>query len=231
MPDGLAIIENSMLTSMDRMSSISQNIANANTPAYKAQQSFASVIDSLSSSIPGNTLNVVSDTSNGMITQTGKPTDLALYSDGYFVIDMNGDIGLTRNGQFSINQQGELLSVGGYPILGNQGSVRVSEDFSIHTDGTIWEENQQVDALRIVSANPEQLKASGSGLYQLSSGASTSTIEKPVVLQGALEASNVDTRNEMTELIKVMRQIEMQQRIIKAYDQISDTGISTLGEF
>ena len=112
-----------MLGDTNWLSSISQNVANANTTGYKnAETEFATVVDSVGSSSGvggGVTTSVRSlNTTQGTVVGTSTTTDLAVQGDGYFVVsDSSGATYLTRNGSFVPDANGNLVNSAGYYLM------------------------------------------------------------------------------------------------------------------
>jgi flagellar hook protein FlgE len=121
-----------MLGDTNWLSSISQNVANANTTGYKnAENEFATVVDSVGSSTGvggGVTTTVRSlNTTQGTVVGTSTTTDLAVQGDGYFVVsDSSGALYLTRNGSFVPDANGDLVNSAGYYLMGYAGAATAS---------------------------------------------------------------------------------------------------------
>jgi flagellar hook protein FlgE len=113
-----------MLANSDWLSSISQNVANANTTGYKNQETdFSSIVDSVSGAAPGGgvTSSVISlNTLQGNIASSATSTNLAVQGSGFFVVsNSSGDLFLTRDGSFTTNASGNLVNSGGYYLMGS----------------------------------------------------------------------------------------------------------------
>ncbi len=113
-----------MLADSNWLSSISQNVANANTTGYKNQQTdFSTVVDSVSNTAPGGGVmtSVRSlNTLQGNIVSSATATNLAIQGSGFFVVsDAGGDMYLTRDGSFTADASGNLVNSGGYYLMGS----------------------------------------------------------------------------------------------------------------
>src|SRR5271165_6766416 len=113
-----------MLADSNWLSSISQNVANANTTGYKNQETdFSTVVDAVSNTTPGGgvitslrSLNAL----QGNIVSSATSTNLAVQGAGYFVVsDSSGALYLTRNGSFVADASGNLVNSAGYYLMGN----------------------------------------------------------------------------------------------------------------
>ena len=113
-----------MLANSDWLSSISQNVANANTTGYKNQETdFSSIVNSVSGAAPGGgvTSSVISlNTLQGNIASSSTSTNLAVQGSGFFVVsNSSGDLFLTRDGSFTTDASGNLVNSGGYYLMGS----------------------------------------------------------------------------------------------------------------
>ena len=112
-----------MLANSNWLSSISQNVANANTTGYKdVETDFSSIVDQISSGAPdfgGVTTNQTSlNALQGNIVATSTPTNLAVQGAGFFVVsDASGALYLTRNGSFAPDASGNLVNSSGYYLM------------------------------------------------------------------------------------------------------------------
>jgi flagellar hook protein FlgE len=113
-----------MLADSNWLSSISQNVANANTTGYKNQETnFSTIVDAVSNTAPGGgvTSSVLSlNTLQGNIVSSATSTNLAIQGSGFFVVsDSSGDLYLTRDGSFVADASGNLVNSGGYYLMGS----------------------------------------------------------------------------------------------------------------
>jgi flagellar hook protein FlgE len=113
-----------MLADSNWLSSISQNVANANTTGYKnSETEFSTVVDAVSNTAPGGgvTTTVRSlNTLQGNIVSSATPTNLAVQGSGYFVVsDSSGALYLTRDGSFVPDASGNLVNSAGYYLMGS----------------------------------------------------------------------------------------------------------------
>lgn len=190
------------------------------------------------------TASITSRYTQGNLTSTGNTFDFALEGEGFFQVQMpDGSIAYTRNGAFnmSIGTEGlTLCTADGYPILSDSGEPMVfgldkeSSAFFIDDEGKFWykeADGTQTDldvSFGIVQFN------NPSGLFKLSSSYLSSTgasgepmlesentnLKKSKVLSKYLEASNVETVDEMVNLIVSQRAYEMNSKVITAADQM-----------
>ena len=184
----------------------------------------------------------------GALKETSNPFDLALDGDGFFSIQTNQGERYTRNGTFILGKEGYLLTKEGYKVLGENGPIQIKlNNFTIDKQGRIfqngelsenprrmvsmnendWADTELVDNLKIVrfEGNGNRfLKKQGSSLWTDTpeSGAAfmTESDSRPKVLQGFLEASNVNPVREMVNMIEVNRAYEANQKVITSQDSL-----------
>ena len=190
------------------------------------------------------TASITSRYTQGSLNSTGNTYDFALDGDGFFQVQMpDGSVAYTRNGAFSmsIGNEGLTLCTGdGYPVLSDQGEPIVfdfekeSSNFMIDEEGRFWYRNadQTISNLEvsfgIVQFNNTAglLKMSGSLLQATEasgepmSEAENGGLRASKVRSGYLEGSNVETVDEMVNLIVAQRAYEMNSKVIQASDQM-----------
>ncbi|WP_412058303.1 flagellar basal-body rod protein FlgG [Bartonella sp. DGB2] len=175
----------------------------------------------------------------GSFSQTGNQLDIAIAGRGYFEVqDPAGNVFYTRSGSFNLNENGDLVTLDGYQV---QPPINIPADRSkdgliaIGQDGTIsykTDDNppQVVRAgqLTLVNfVNEAGLDPAGSNLYRETQASGTPAVGLPMwdnyghIMQGYLEASNVDPVKEITELIAAQRAYEMNSKVIQASDEMA----------
>lgn len=225
---------------------IGDNVANANTPGYKEQLasniSFPSMLiermggnqATQAVQIGGLGTGVGVDRAalsnvQGAIQTTGINTDLALTSPGYFVVQTPGGERYTRNGHFQLDANGTLQSPDGYALQGEKGSIGpLSSEFSVKADGTIMDKGKIIDRLRVVDIPVDALKREGQSLYSASQPVQASAGVQ--VLQGSIEASNVDLSGQMVQMMTVMKAYEANQKVIQTEDSMLDKAVNEVGK-
>ena len=214
------------------MSTIANNLANMNTTAYKGERMM--FVEHLTRSQSGDfiadqklafTRDVASyrNIQDGPIEQTGNPLDVAIHGKGYFVVQgADGNPQYTRNGNFRMDNTGQLVTQAGLPVLTDAGApvFFAPEDTNIVVtgDGTISTENGQLGKLQIVEFDNEmQLKRAANGMY--TTDQAPIVMQRPEVAQYALERSNVESVLEMTRMIEVSKRYKSIQDMIKKEDE------------
>ena len=213
----------------DRMTATANNLANANTTGFKAQQPVFHALPLYGSGLPDRvSVQTAEDSANfksGPIEQTGRNLDVAVKGDGWIAVQApDGSTALTRNGSLSISATGMLQTSDGNPVLG-QGGAAISlppmQSVTIGEDGTISgvPQGQRPDAVttlnRIMLTNPQtsQLKRRGDGLFQDQTG-QPAPDAKVRVQVGALEGSNANPVSLMMSMIENTRMFQMQTELV-----------------
>jgi len=187
---------------------IANNIANMNTPGYKAER--VQFSDWLSRQSDGSQIAYTQDRatwrelSPGSLSHTGNPLDLAIAGGGYFTVSTPRGPRLTRDGRFGLMPDGTIADSSGDTLMDTNGRpIRIGPtdtNLTVSGDGTLSSENGQIGKIGVVQPqNPMQLMAEGGTLFQ--SNSNTVQVAKPQVVQGAIEESNVQPIAEMTRLI------------------------------
>jgi flagellar basal-body rod protein FlgG len=186
----------------------------------------------------------------GAPRETSSDFDVFLDGKGFFCIETPWGERYTRNGSFQLGKEGILETKEGYPVLGEDGPIHVkANNFQIDKDGNIWinaaidddpnvmvskqnnvwEDTQLLDTLKLVEFDLDRyLEKQGSSLYRESDTSGPAMIigagMRPMVLQGFVEASNVDPVGEMVQMIEVNPSYEANQKII----QVEEAALGTL---
>ena len=170
----------------------------------------------------------------GNLTVTENPFDLAINGRGYFTVELpSGDTGYTRAGSFQLSPDGELVTADGFIVLpgatipSDAISVTINANgvVSVQVSGSTTE--QQVGQIELANfANEAGLEALGDSLFLETAASGTATVGVPgatgfgLLKQGALENSNVNVVNEITNLIAAQRAYEMNSKVIQASDEM-----------
>ncbi|HTK84673.1 MAG TPA: flagellar basal-body rod protein FlgF [Patescibacteria group bacterium] len=233
----------------DQMDLIANNIANINTPGYRAQNMvFEEYLTKAQNNGKGldNTDDRVSmvtpygqfqSTAPGPVEHTGNPLDVALNGPGYLGVQTPQGIMYTRAGNFQINAKGELVTGTGQIVAGKSGGALVipkdARQVTISSDGTVATDKGAVGQLMVSEfANEQDLDPAGNGLYKLSPHA-TSTAGPALntkVVQGSLEGSNVQAITETTRMIDVLREYQATQNMLQTEHDRETTMIQQLSK-
>jgi flagellar basal-body rod protein FlgF len=220
---------------------IANNIANASTPGYKREsvkfEELLQPVRPVEGQTGAQTLSFVKDAgvmrdlSGGRLESTGSPFDLAINGNGYFAIQTQAGERYTRNGHFTLNADGIVVTETGDPVLGDGGPITIAPDdgdISFGADGTISGKQGQLGKLRLVDfANPRALVKQGESLYSTTQAANPA--ENVSLAQGMLESSNVQPVVEISRMIEVMRSYEATSSLEKGASDMKRQAIQKLG--
>mgnify|MGYP003940482311 FL=1 len=191
----------------------------------------SNVIGTMSAGV--NFQKIVTDFTLGELTETGGKLDVALNRSGFFtVVDGEGNTYYTRDGSFQLNEEGALVTSTGHYVQGTNGNIYINgDDISIGRDGTVIVDGNVVGRLDIVDLqNREFLRKVGYNLYQMAEGAEPEEIAyEGEVLQGVIEGSNVNPIDEMVEMITLLREFEVSQKLIRVQDEMLERASNELG--
>jgi flagellar basal-body rod protein FlgG len=245
MQTGYYVATGGMVTQFNRLNVISNNLANVNTNGYKADDvvigDFERMFKESRDILPleNNTkeaakflnrdLNkvpqVVEEYTNfklGNMKQTGNDLDFALKKENaFFLVKTPDGVKATRDGSFSINDEGHLVTKEGYEVLpksyfvdGKLNTLRPNINIKSDTQGNIYQGSEQINSLYIASFDDlKKLKKIGDNLYDFGNMQPIENSRDSVV-QGFIEKSNINPVREMTNLIDTNRLVEMYQKVM-----------------
>lgn len=206
---------------------VANNMANINTTGFKRDATFT---DWFIESLNDVGAQRYTDFAQGELRQTDNPLDLALASRGFFMVETSSGPAFTRNGHFTVNDQGFIQTAQGFLLQGEQGLISVlsadgtaAGDLQITRNGEVYLDKILIDRLLVANVvNPNALEKIGSNLYRVSDDSLVTQLEPDQfhVRQGMLEGSNVEPVTEMVSLIELQRNFESTQRVARAMDQI-----------
>jgi flagellar basal-body rod protein FlgF len=228
MDRGLYLAASGMLAEQVRQNQIANDLANASTPGYKpdrtTQQSFGSML--LGNSVTGQTIGSattavqvtgeVTDWTSQPVKDTGEPLDFAIVGDGFFALQTPNGTRYTRNGQFSANAQGQLVTADGDRVLGRNG-----QPLTIGADGKVDPRNVNV----VLLTNPRK---GGNNLVTGTPGRPQGQVAGQV-RSGALEGSGADPTTAMVDMMASMRAYESGQKVIQTIDTALGKAASEVG--
>lgn len=247
----LTTLSNSINILQKKQENISANVANINTSGYKSQEIIQSTRASemMSNHLDGPLLNqqqdiggftfgsqideIVQNFNKGGLKATASTTDVAIQGDGFFTVEAaNGETSYTRNGNFNVNDAGELVTQEGYRVLGVTANGQAAPiqvdgaDFTIDARGTIAGTGM---SLMITNFDDTAgLTRVGDTLFTGQGG--TVQTGGTVVQQSYLETSNVETVDEITNLMQVSRAFEANQKALSAADETLRKAVNEVGK-
>jgi flagellar basal-body rod protein FlgF len=213
------------------------NLANATTTGFKRDDLFAKELtqagnDTESSDPLSIETSHFTEFTPGAYNATGDNLDFALQSKGFFVLSDGQNEVYTRAGHFERNSTGQLVDVQGRMLQGEGGNITVPDGvMTVSADGRVTVDGKLIDRFRVVKFdNPQTLrKAEGSAFAKSPATGGEISVDQPVVRQGFLEASNVDTVKEMVQMISTARNYEINAKLLTAQDDTLRQVVGDLG--
>ena len=216
---------------MQSLDLVANNLANANTVGYKAQKEFYRAFDySLNNNTRLTSVNQAInnfgmlggariDLSAGTLQTTGNDTDLAIDGSGFFSVQTKSGVRYTRNGNFRLNAQRQLVDEQGNGVIGEQGPITLPDGkLTISDDGTVSVDGAIVDKLQVVDFAPgTPIVPEGNADFTAPAG-SAAPATSAQVRQGMLESSNSDPVSSAVALIDLQRNAEMVQRALSIFN-------------
>lgn len=247
---GLWLAAAGMKVSDHRQTILTNNLANANTTGFKhdlavvmqrrveSQESFARpgaahpVLDGMSGGV--NVRPTFHNFAAGDIENTGKPLDVAIKGDGFFVVSDGEFTRHTRDGEFARNRDGELVLAAGngrWKVLSGDGAPIVLSEtggrLSIGADGSVREGRTLVAELAVVTGDNESLRKVGENLFE--AGAAQMEPIEPQLVPEAREGSNFDVTQGLASMIESARAYELNAQMIRLHDQMTGLAVSRVG--
>ncbi|MGE5314676.1 MAG: flagellar basal-body rod protein FlgF [Acidobacteriota bacterium] len=224
-----------------KMEVIANNLANVDTTGFKKENVFLQVLDQEQAlqrekaglgELAELDAREFTDYTQGSFKTTSDPLDVALLGDGFFAVETPQGIRYTRNGNFSLAQDGTIQTATGYPVLGTSGRLKIDNwsklstaDISISSRGELLVDKVLAGQLRVVDfPKPYELEKEGTSLFK-PKDPRTQPVDadaNTTVKQGMLEESNIDAIEEMVAMIELNRTYETDQRMTTIQDGTLD---------
>lgn len=218
-----------------RQEILANNLANVNTPGFKADLYTAQTMYMQNGINNANGQSYGVQTANGIdltpgeIMTTGRDLDVAIDGNGFLAVrDSKGGESYTRAGSLHIDVNGQLLTASGKSVLGDGGPISIppSKSIEIAPDGTISVVTLEgdvkslavLDRLKLVSLDKNSVVKGDDGSLRLKSGGSAKPDTSIRVLSGAVEGSNVKAVEEMVGMISAGREFEAHMKILSTVD-------------
>ncbi|WP_291851873.1 flagellar basal-body rod protein FlgF [Bradyrhizobium sp.] len=251
-------MENTLLIGLSRqmildrhIDVVANNVANVNTTGFKADRSlFEEYLRS-----PAREDNFVRadravsfvqdratfhDFSAGPSEQTKNPLDVAIDGRGFLVVQTSAGERYTRDGGLQINNQGQLVTAGGLPVMGTSGPIvfqPTDKNVNIAPDGsvTVMEGSGRTDSVRgklrlVAFADAQKLVKEGGNLYSAGQGVTAEPDATSRLRQGFIEKSNVNSVLEMSRMIEITRAYTQISALLQQQHDLHRTAIEKLAD-
>lgn len=219
-----------------RLNVIINNLSNSHTFGFKKDVSvFKGMVSKTLDRLKGEeTGETVTSYQPGEIQTTGNPLDVAIDGEGFFKISTPNGIRYTRAGNFKLNNEKVLVNANGFPVMGRRGEIILNgKTIAIEKDGSIKIDGNEVDKIVPVTfPDTNHLRKEGNTLVKLAVPEEEETeteVTQSQVLQGSLEASNVNPMEEMIKMLDAQRIFESCLKIIQSNDELNSRAVNDLG--
>lgn len=209
-----AIVLDGIHSQLDSLKTVSLNITNATTPGYIRQSTFTKYVNG---KVEVST-QVASSHLQGMIKQTGEEFDFAVLNSGLFVVENNGELMLTQDGRYHVDESGLLRHVSGAIAMSTQGPIQAYPSKDLESKFWIVTTDQPYVSL----------EEKGKGLYQVD-WQQWQNDDEAKVLSKSLNLANKNAAEDSVYLLKIQRNVESLQKAYQTYDSTLSYGISELG--
>lgn len=253
MVKGLYTAAMGMNVQAQRLEIISNDLANTDTAGYKKdvavvasfKEEYIKRLNDTENFVPNDKTigkitygakidEVYTDFTQGSVISTSLETDLALQGEGFFVIQTPNGPAYTRDGNFTVSQNGDLVTKEGYNVMGQEGAINLGEAYMgsagklvVQNNGEVYVDDAYIDTLDLASF--EDTRALTKMNDNLFTGAGVRQEFTGSVIQSFLETANVNPVSAMVDMITVARAYETNQKMIQTQDNILGKAVNELG--
>jgi flagellar basal-body rod protein FlgF len=244
--DKWRLMDNSFLVGLSaqrvlrqRMDITANNLANMSTSGFKTESLVMRELTerpAMANDIP-NEIDFVDawmlqrDFSTGPLEQTGNPLDLAIEGEGFFVVQTPQGDAYTRDGRFTLNNAGQVVTHTGDVVMGAGGPISVDPTggpLSISREGTIEQDGAQLGTFRTVAFDtPGGLEKVGNNLWRATDEQPRAPVNSKIAA-GFVEGSNVNAVTELTDMIEISRSYTAIANMITKQDELRGASIEKL---
>ncbi|MBC6436487.1 flagellar hook-basal body complex protein [Nostoc sp. HG1] len=218
-----------MRGAMQRQTTIANNLANAQTPGFRADLAEAQSLwldgQGFDSRAMASEEVLAADMKSGTVMSTGRDLDIALSGDAMLSVQADdGEIGYTKRGDLMLSQTGLLTTGDGKPVQGSQGPITLppADSISIDHEGRVWivptggdaAQPQEVDRLRLASSAGSDVVKGLDGLFRVRGGGILPDDPDARVATRSLEGSNVSATQALVDMIEASRSWDTQLKLI-----------------
>ncbi|AUI85572.1 flagellar biosynthesis protein FlgF [Vibrio azureus] len=224
----------------------SNNLANVSTTGFRADLAQARSMQAYGDGLPSRVFSMTErpghNFAQGSVITTGRDLDITIEGSGWIaVMDQTGKEGLTRNGNLKVDQNGLLTNASGHVILGENDApitlplpvskIEIGRDgtLSVLPQGAPAEDLEVVDRIKLVSTSDNAIFKDTNGLFRHKTPNQPYEADAAIRIQtGVVEGSNVNAVGEMTALIDLQRQFEMQVKMMSTAEEMDKSADSLL---
>jgi flagellar basal-body rod protein FlgF len=230
------------------MDVVANNIANANTTGFKVESLLLENTPAATAEMSGaptdlqfvDTWGMGRDFTQGSLESTGRPLDIAIEGDGFFAVDVNGNEQYTRDGRFRVDNGGQLVTADGSPVLSadTRSPILLNPNVSnlqIVDGGAVMQDGVEVDRIGVFDITDlSGLSKQGNGRYiiEQSEGGPVEpeAMLNPMLQQGFIETSNVQSIRELTNMMTIMRSYQSVAKFLSQAEDLNRRAIERIGK-
>lgn len=232
---------------MHALSVTANNLANAKTTGFKADLAQARSMQAFGEGMPSRVFAMTERSGqnfdSGALLNTGRDLDVAIAGEGWFAVQAaDGTEAYTRSGHLRLSAEGALETNEGELIIGDSGPIFLPlpvQNIEIGRNGTIMvqpegapiTEQEEVARIKMVNPDVRLMEKGNDGLFRRKNGVDADADLNVKVQNGTLESSNVSPISEMTDMIALQRQFEMQLKLMATAEEIDKSAASLLRAF
>jgi flagellar basal-body rod protein FlgF len=232
-----------MNASMARQRVIASNMANTQTPGFRAEVMTHSPVTLDGKTIEVRAFNASEVTGAqmdaGAMHHTGRALDVAVNGDGLIAVQAtDGSEAYTRRGDLSLSPTGLLVNGEGVPVLGSDGPISVppGSDVTVGQDGAVLARNKadpsapavQLDRIKVVSWRGSQITKGIDGLFRVTGGGVLPADPEAKLLPETLEQSNVKPSQVLVEMVEAQRLFDMRTKLVATAKELDEGGASLM---
>ncbi|WP_076419610.1 MULTISPECIES: flagellar basal-body rod protein FlgF [Colwelliaceae] len=223
------------------------NLANAKTTGFRADLAQARSMQAFGEGLPTRVFSMTEVASqnfdSGALSSTGRSLDIAIEGPGWIAVQSkDGSEAYTRDGHLRLTETGALETTDGELVIGDAGPIFLPlpvNNIQISRDGTIMVQpegapvttQEEVGRIKFVNPNVRALEKGNDGLFRRKDNNIEDADVNVKVMSGMLESSNVNPVGEMTEMIALQRQFEMQLKLMKTAEEVDSSAAALLRAF
>lgn len=225
---------------------VSQNITSSQTTGYRKRtinfsaqmagelQTDPRARDAAAMSTIFPKINTGINFTTGETQPTRREYDIAIQGEGFFEVQMpDGTKAYTRSGEFTMRNDRTLVTTGGQEVLSDGGAPIVllpnGLPMTVNRDGTVFQGDTSLGKIAVQSFKDNSKLSPMAGGYFRANGLQPEPVDKPELMQGYLEGSNVTPLREMVDMVLISRAYEANQKIISSFDQTMEKTLDALG--
>lgn len=232
-----------MNASMARQRAIASNMANAQTPGFRAEIMAHSPLTIEARTIEVRAFNAAevlgADMNQGAMIATGRALDVALAGEGLIAVQASdGSEAYTRRGDLELSPSGLLITGDGIPVLGDGGPVAIppGAKISITPDGAVLAANPadptappvQIDRIKLASWRGSRIEKGLDGLFRVREGGVLPADPEARLIPETLEQSNVKPAQVLVEMVEAQRLFDMRTKLVATAKELDEGGAALM---